>query len=232
MPQSDTTPDAAAVAVAAATLGRELAPDQATMLAGYLQLLTRFRRKINLVGPQDWPTMLETLVADSWHLADFLAGSEAKNILPPGDAPVVGLDFGAGAGLPGIGLRPFFNRGPYYLLESRQKRCVFLAEVTARLGLSGMHVAEGRVERTVPDILAGHPGAFVLCVSRAFAPWPRFLEICRELVPEPLAVVTMTGEATTGEKTPPGWALATGVSYPVAGRTRHLSLFSGSAASM
>ncbi|EFL50505.1 glucose inhibited division protein [Solidesulfovibrio fructosivorans JJ]] len=232
MPQSDTMPDAAAVAKAATALGRALAPDQAALLAGYLQLLTRFRRKINLVGPQDWPTMLETLVADSWHLADFLAGPEAKRVLPPGDALVLGLDFGAGAGLPGIGLRAFFNRGPYYLLESRQKRCVFLAEATARLHLSGVHVAEGRVERTVPDILAGHPGAFVLCLSRAFAPWPRFLTLCRELVREPLAVVTMTGEATTVEETPPGWALAAAASYPVAGRTRHVSLFSGSATSM
>ena len=232
MQQGETSPDASAVARAAAALGRELSPAQADVLAGYLALLTRFRRKINLVGPADWQTMLETLVADSWHLADFLAGPGAA-FLPAGDAPVVGLDFGAGAGLPGIPLRAFYDRGPYYLLESREKRCVFLAEAAARLGLTaGLRVAPGRVERTVPPILAAHPGAFMLCLGRAFAPWPQFLSLCRELVRAPMAVVTMTGEAPTQAQTPPGFSLAAAASYAVAGKRRYVSLFSCCVATM
>lgn len=224
-------PDADAVSREALSLGRRLAPSQAALLAGYLQLVERFRSKVNLVGPTRWQGVLETLVADSWHLADFLAEGPGASVLPPMGEPVVCLDFGAGAGLPGVPLRAFFDRGPYYLLEARQKRCVFLAEAVARLGLSGMHVAEGDVRRTVPDILARERGAFVLCLSRAFAPWRQFLAICRELAPPPMAVLTMTGEACA-QGDAAGFALSAASSYICGGKTRYLSLFSPVTASM
>lgn len=224
-------PDAAAVARLAGTLGRELSPAQAEHLAGYLQLLGRWRRRVNLVGPPDWETMLATLVADSWHLADFLAGPEAVSVLPAGGAPFVCLDFGAGAGLPGIPLRAFYDRGPYVLLEAREKRAVFLGEAIARLGLAGVFVAEGRVEATLPAVLERHPGAFALCISRAFAPWPRFLEVCRALVRPPMAVLTMTGEAPEAAATPADFSPAVRSAYRVGDRTRYISLFIPRAAS-
>lgn len=232
MTQSVSMPDTAAVARAAAGLGRELTPGQAGLLAGYLGLLARWRRKVNLVGPSDWETILATLVADSWHVADFLAAPAVAAVLPPPGAPLVSLDFGAGAGLPGIPLRAFWNRGAYVLLEAREKRAVFLGEAVARLGLGGVSVAEGRVEATVPATLAGHEEAFVLCVSRAFAPWPQFLALCRTLVRPPMAVLTMTGEAASSEATPGDFVLAADAAYRVVGKTRSVSLFVPSAASM
>ncbi|MHC1711029.1 MAG: 16S rRNA (guanine(527)-N(7))-methyltransferase RsmG [Solidesulfovibrio sp.] len=231
MTQFVSEPDAAAVVRAAAGLGRKLSLDQAALLAGYLGLVARWRRKVNLIGPSDWETILATLVADSWHLADFLDGPEAAAVLPPAGAPFLSLDFGAGAGLPGIPLRAFFNRGEYVLLEARQKRAIFLGEAVARLGLAGLSVAEGRVETTVPALLAGHPDAFVLCLSRAFAPWPEFLAVCRDLIRPPLAVLTMTGEAPTPGDTPAGFALKALASYPILDKTRYLSLFASSMAS-
>ncbi len=223
-------PDVPAVIREAGRLGRELSSAQAALLAGYLELLTRWRRKVNLVGPSDWATMLETLVADSWHLGDFLAG-DAASFLPSAGEPLFCLDFGAGAGLPGVPLRAFFNRGRYLLLEARQKRAVFLGEAVARLGLTGMAVAEGRVEATVPAALGDRQGAFVLCLSRAFAPWPEFLGICRELVPGPMAVLAMTGEAPLPDAVPAGFSLAAGASYRIGGKERYLSLFVPEAAS-
>lgn len=232
MPPSDGQPDAAAVTRAAAGLGRELTLPQAATIAGYLGLLARFRSKVNLVGPADWETVLATLVADSWHVADFLSGPAGEAVLPPPGRPVLTLDFGAGAGLPGIPLRAFFDRGEYVLLEAREKRAFFLAEAVARLGLSGLSVAEGRVEDTAPGLVARHPEAFVLCVSRAFARWPQFLALCRRLVRPPLAALTMTGEAPTKEETPEGFALAARTSYRIGEKTRYLALFASEVASM
>ena len=225
MEQGQSGLDAVGVAEAAARLGRRLTPEQAEKLAGYLALLTRWRSRVNLVGPSDWREILETLVADSWHVADFLAGPGAA-FLPPADEPVACLDFGAGAGLPGVPLRAFWNRGDYYLLEARQKRAVFLGECAARLGFAGLVAAEGRVEATVPLIVAAQPGAFILCLSRAFAPWPQFLGICREFVRPPMAVLTMTGTSPQDGEIPPGFALQAAGDYRAAGKTRYISLFS------
>ena len=232
MKQSLSEPDVEAVARAARALGRELTGEQAGLLTGYLVLLVRWRRKINLVGPSDWTTMLSELVADSWHLADFLADPQIAGLLSSAGGPLVSLDFGAGAGLPGVPLRAFWNRGPYVLLEAREKRTVFLGECVARLGLDGVSVAEGRVEHTVPAILAGYPQAAVLCLSRAFAPWPEFLSVCRDLVGPPLAVVTMTGEAPLPEAVPDGFELTVQTSYVSGGKVRYLSCFASSIASM
>lgn len=221
--QADGPPTPPAVARAAAALGRELSPDQAAGLAVYLDLLWRWRRKVNLVGPSDWPTMLAELVADSWHLADFLVGPGAA-VLPAADRPLLSLDFGAGAGLPSLPLRLFWTRGEVVLLESRLKRAIFLAEAIDRLRLPRTRAVEGRVETTVPIELARHPGAFVLCLSRAFAPWPRFLDICRQLVPDPMAVLAMTSEAVPPAAVPAAFALAAQTAYPAAGRQRYLNL--------
>jgi 16S rRNA (guanine527-N7)-methyltransferase len=218
------SPDAQAVARAAAGLGRELSPDQATRLAVYLEVLVRWGRKINLVGPAAWSDILSGLVADSWHVADFLAGPGAA-WLPPAGSPFCTLDFGAGAGLPGIPLRLFWERGEYVLLESRLKRAIFLAEAVDRLHLPRTRAAEGRVEDTVPAELARRQGAFILCLSRAFAPWPRFLDICRELVPAPMAVLAMTNDPVPAGQVPAGFSLSTQAGYPAAGRTRFLTLF-------
>ena len=231
MQQSDSRPDAAAVALEAGRLGRVLSLGQAGLLAGYLGLLVHWRRKVNLVGPSDWPTMLTELVADSWHLADFLSGPEAGAVLPPPGAPLCLLDFGAGAGLPGIPLRAFYPGGEYVLLESRVKRAIFLGEAVDRLKLPATFVAEGRVEVTVPPIVAARPGVFTLCLGRAFAPWPQFLELCRTLVPAPMAVLAMTGQTPEAAAVPPAFALVAGASYPAPGGQRYFSLFTPNAAS-
>lgn len=224
MREGNAMPEKDAVTRLAASLGRNLTERQADLLTTYLSLLVHWRRKINLVGPSDWPTILSTLVIDSWHLADFLSGSAAGTI--PGDTPLCLLDFGAGAGLPGIPLRLFDERGEYMLLEARAKRAIFLGEAVDRLGLPATRIMEGRVEETVPTILAAHPDAFFLCLSRAFAPWPQFLTICHELVHAPKAVVTMTGEvAGQAPDLPAGWRVAAQADYPVAGKKRYLTLF-------
>ncbi len=196
--------------------------DQAGRLAAYLRLLMKWNRKMNLVGPRDWRVVLETLVADSMHLANFLFSREMERLLP--DQGLHTLDFGAGAGLPGIPLRLFWTKGAYHLIESRTKRAVFLRQAAAELGLPETDVFEGRAETFLQRTGLGREG-FSLCLSRAFMPWPEFLSLIAEMFERDYAVLLMTNALPDAAKAPRGLAPAAQASYVVGGAERYFSVF-------
>lgn len=204
------TLDAARVAAASARLGRVLTDDQAGMLAVYLGLLVKWNSRMNLVGPATWPEILETLIQDSWHLADLL-----QTI---GPQPAETLDLGAGAGLPGIPLRVFWTAGDYWLVEPRQKRALFMEQAAAHMRLPRTRVLCARME-ALPQARrqAG------LIVSRAFMPWKKLLAEVRGYLAPGGRVLVMSNEAT-GE-TVEGFALDVEKDYAVAGKTRWFRLF-------
>ena len=205
-------PQPADILAAARTLGRELTPAQAEKLARYLGLLVKWNRAMNLVGKRDWRSIFDTLVVDSLYLADFLAGLGQER---------VSLDLGAGAGLPGIPLRILREVGEYWLVESREKRAVFLRQAVAELGLARATVFHGRAEtlrETVP------PADRI--VSRAFMPWPRLLPFVRGMLASDGAVIVLSNDPSPpASAVPGGWSLAASAGYPAAGRERHFLAF-------
>ncbi|GAU07702.1 16S rRNA (guanine(527)-N(7))-methyltransferase RsmG [Desulfoplanes formicivorans] len=192
--------------------GRNLSVQQAGLVTTYLQLLEKWNRKMNLVGPRDWQTMLTTLVIDSWNLGDFLGD------LDLGDDDRI-LDLGAGAGLPGIPLRIFWGKGDYVLVEPRHKRAMFMQTAIRTMALARTRVASCRVENLPPNDL---PARLVL--SRAFCPWRRFLDIAGPLLQEDGVCLVM---ANTPEPTqiPTGWELKRATSYPVGTDQRSFWMF-------
>ncbi|MFP5240422.1 MAG: 16S rRNA (guanine(527)-N(7))-methyltransferase RsmG [Acidobacteriota bacterium] len=206
-------PDPRQVAQAAQDLGRTLDETQAQALATYLGLLEKWNARTNLVGPRTWRAMLEELVADSWHLADLLAGLE----LP--ENPVT-LDFGAGAGIPGVPLRVFWQAGSYVLIEPRAKRVAFLRQCLAMMRLPRTEVFEGRCEALGREA--------DVCLSRAFQPWREFLGTAARYARGgrlPLVVV-FSNEETPEAPIPHGYALAQARAYPSRGRTGYCWVFS------
>lgn len=206
-------PSPEAVSGLARELGRELTPAQADGLCAYLELLAKWSRSVNLVGHQDWREVLTDLVADSWRLADFLAGLH----LP---AEPLGLDLGAGAGLPGIPLRLFWTPGTYHLVEVRAKRVAFLRMALSRLSLPRTFVAEGRVQDVAPGL-----GLADVVVSRAFMPWPELLALTAGLVPPGGICVVMASQAPPDvlpRDTAASWAPSGSADYAAPGGTRWL----------
>ncbi|BBD07301.1 16S rRNA (guanine(527)-N(7))-methyltransferase RsmG [Desulfovibrio ferrophilus] len=195
------------VAELAASLGRDLDERQAMLLAEYLGTLAKWNRSMNLVGADRWRDALSNLVADSWHLADFLV----ELSLP--DSPRT-LDLGAGAGLPGIPLRVFWEAGEYTLVEIRKKRVAFMRFVLAHMRLERTVVAGCRVEE-LPQ------GSFPvdLVLSRAFMPWDDLLALVGPwLTPEGSCVV-MANEKPPREF--PGWTITGVAGYPAPGGRRY-----------
>ncbi|WP_432738718.1 16S rRNA (guanine(527)-N(7))-methyltransferase RsmG [Maridesulfovibrio sp. FT414] len=136
---------------------------QAQALAEYLTLLEKWNKSMNLVGPAGWEEVFSSLVADSLHLADFL------NSLDLAESPVT-LDLGAGAGLPGIPLRCVWQKGIYNLVESRQKRSIFMRTALRAMKLPRTEVFQCRAEKIPPKLLPAD-----LILSKAFMPWKDLL---------------------------------------------------------
>lgn len=160
----------ASVSALAQEAGFALPPEAAVGLSDYLGLLMQWNAAMNLVGTTAWQEAFRNLVLDSLHLAPFLEDLDLPRELQT-------WDLGAGAGLPGIPLRMVWPRGEYWLVESREKRALFLSTVLARRPLPATHVFRGRAE----TFAAGPPPRRAdLVVSRAFMPWPKLLHFLRD----------------------------------------------------
>lgn len=203
-------PSPEALAEEAARLGRTLEPDQAVHLAAYLEALMKWSRRMNLVSARGWRDALANLVADSWHLADFLRTQE----LPA--APLT-LDLGAGAGLPGLPLRVFWDRGRYVLVEARGKRVSFMRFALSRMGLARTEVQGCRAEDLPDDCLPAD-----LVVSRAFMPWRELLGFVAPMAaPGATCVIMANEDAPAQGDVPAGWRLAGRSAYPAPGGERY-----------
>jgi 16S rRNA (guanine527-N7)-methyltransferase len=204
------TLESAQVAAAAARLGRTLSDEQARLLSVYLGLLVKWNARMNLVGPSTWLEILDTLIQDSWYLADLLHTVEPQ----PGQT----LDLGAGAGLPGIPLRVFWQAGEYYLVEPRQKRALFMEQAAAHMKLPRTKVICARMEALPPARREAD-----LIVSRAFMPWKKLLAEVRGYLAPQGRVLVMSNE--TSDETVEGYALEQVRDYTVAGKKRYFRLF-------
>jgi len=194
--------------------GFALTREQAADLSGYLTLLMQWNRMMNLVGARHWRDALENLIIDSLHLDVFLR-SQILSSLPP--SPLV-WDLGAGAGLPGIPLRILWQEGEYWLVESREKRTIFLSTVLARHPLRGTQVFRGRAE----EFMWGKKADLI--VSRAFMPWKEMLSFVQGHLAPGGQVVFLTLDDFLPEKGM-GWYRTAHDTYTVGKDIRHFCAF-------
>ncbi len=155
--------------VAAGLLGVPLTDSQAEQLRAQLDLLQRWNRTHNLVGPGS---------PDEWverHTLDSLA---AARFLPAG----AGFDVGSGAGFPGIPIAVARPDCQVTLVEPREKRAAFLSNAVATLGLRNATVVRKRLEP------ARGLGNARFALSRATLPLPAWLTLAEGLV-APLGLV-------------------------------------------
>ncbi len=191
----------------------------------YLDLLMQWNARMNLVGAGGWREALDDLAADSIHLASHLAKLQEDGTLA---AEPLALDLGAGAGLPGIPLRIFWQAGAYHMIEPREKRALFLGVALARLGLPGTFARRCRAEE-LPEELSRAD----LVVSRAFMPWREYLGVAKGLLAPGGVCVVMANEPQPAPgEVPEGWRMLPGdAGYDAPGGRRYFWNFTPEAIS-
>ncbi len=174
----------------AAQLGVALPEEAQEKLIAYLHLLQRWNRVYNLTAVRDPEQMVGRHLLDSLAAAPLLQGSRF-------------IDVGSGAGLPGIPLALARPESSWVLLDSSAKRCRFLIQAVAELGLTGVEVVHGRVERYRPAT------PFDCVVTRAFAALGETVGRIRHLLAEQGCLVALKGRGVEREleSLPPGFAL-------------------------
>lgn len=120
-------------------LYQNLADDKKSQLDQYLTLLNLWNERLNLTAVPV-PQQIDKIINDSLALYNYL------------DGPRI-LDFGTGAGIPGIPLAVAIKKYQFTLLDSQLKRIHFLTTVKGHLGLNHVDLVHARSQDFKPDLL-------------------------------------------------------------------------------
>jgi 16S rRNA (guanine527-N7)-methyltransferase len=129
----------------------ELSDAQRNALLDYIDLLAHWNSRYNLTAVRDPLEMIGR------HLLDSLAALSAFDASPV-------LDFGTGAGLPGIPLAIARPELQFVLLDSIGKKTRFVRQAAASLELGNVCVVQARFESYQPE------QKFATITARALAP--------------------------------------------------------------
>ena len=129
-----------------------LSAEQLALISIYVDLLRRWNARINLTAIRDPEGIVTRHFGESLFLAAYLFPGGS----PVGPAPQHALDFGSGAGFPGLPLKIYAPQLHLTLVEASHKKAAFLGEVIRALRLSDAVVFRGRLD--FRQISAGDSG--------------------------------------------------------------------------
>jgi len=127
-------------------------------LDAFAALLTKWQKKINLVGPKTIETLWSRHIWDSAQLCDHLP-AKAKTV----------LDIGSGGGLPGL-IVATLRDVTVHSVESDGRKIAFQRQAMLALGLQGKVVLHNNRVESLP------PFSVDVITARAFAPLDKILE--------------------------------------------------------
>ncbi len=153
----------------------------------YGNLLLEWNEKMNLTAIKEPDEVLYK------HFYDCILFF--KNVDVPQNATVI--DVGTGAGFPGMVLKIIRPDLEVTLLDSLNKRLIFLNAVIAELGLTGIKTLHSRAEDAGKSKL--YREQFQIATARAVASMPVLMEYCLPLVRVGGQLVAMKGPKTEEE---------------------------------
>ena len=165
----------------ALTLDIDLKDVEVNRFIKYKELLKDWNTKINITAITDDDEIDTKHFLDSLtpFLTDIFDGSKKL------------IDIGTGGGFPGVPLKIVNPDLEVTLLDSLNKRIIFLNEVIEQLGLEGIVAVHGRAEEL--SIKPKYREQYDICVSRAVASLDTLSEYCIPFVKVGGYFVSMKG---------------------------------------
>ncbi|MBV1702791.1 MAG: 16S rRNA (guanine(527)-N(7))-methyltransferase RsmG [Hyphomicrobiales bacterium] len=161
--------------------------DAEAQLAVYVEILRHWQKTINLIAPSTLDQIWMRHVAD------------CAQLVPLAGAAQVWLDFGSGAGLPGVVaaiLRANNAQAVTHLVESDQRKCGFLRHVSRETGVN-LVVHNLRIE----EFLKNPPDSVDVVSARALAPLDRLLAFSQQFLLKGACGLFLKGQDVDAELT-------------------------------
>lgn len=148
----------------------ELSEKQMEQFLQYYEMLVEKNKVMNLTAITEFDEVVEK------HFLDSVSLTKQMDL----HQPLKVLDLGTGAGFPGIPLKIVFPELEITLMDSLNKRVLFLQDVISSLQLQDIEAVHGRAEEAARN--KKYREDFDLCVSRAVANISTLSEYCLPFV--------------------------------------------------
>lgn len=149
-----------------------LTDEQVEQFLQYYEMLVEKNKVMNLTGITEYEEVIQKHFLDSLSLIRVIPDIASQKLTV--------IDLGTGAGFPGIPLKIAFPELEITLMDSLNKRILFLQEVIDALGLKKVSAVHGRAEGMASN--ATHRQQYDLCVSRAVSNLAVLTEYCLPFV--------------------------------------------------
>ena len=149
-----------------------LTDEQIEQFLQYYEMLVEKNKVMNLTGITEYEEVIQKHFLDSLSLIRVIPDIASQKLTV--------IDLGTGAGFPGIPLKIAFPELEITLMDSLNKRILFLQEVIDALGLKKVSAVHGRAEEMSSN--ATHRQQYDLCVSRAVSNLAVLTEYCLPFV--------------------------------------------------
>ena len=147
-----------------------LSEKQMEQFLQYYEMLVEKNKVMNLTAITEFDEVVEK------HFLDSVSLTKQMDL----HQPLKVLDLGTGAGFPGIPLKIVFPELEITLMDSLNKRVLFLQDVISSLQLKNIEAVHGRAEEAARN--KKYRESFDLCVSRAVANISTLSEYCLPFV--------------------------------------------------
>jgi 16S rRNA (guanine527-N7)-methyltransferase len=176
------------IASAVEAVAPQRPPGSDEKFALLLTELQRWNKKINLTAIRDIDEMITGHLLDSLVARPYLQGMRI-------------LDVGTGAGFPGLPLAICEPQRQFVLLDSNNKKIMFVQHAATMLQLGNVTASKARTQDYAPA------ERFDTVIARAVGPVDRLLDMAGHLVGEDGVFVALKGRYPTEEleQLPAGW---------------------------